>query len=310
MKSKQYKHRQKKKKERQKRQQLPNIKIGIYADNQQFKDDFNNAINEASIAESFWKAVPVSWRKAVVDYRNHLIKFKRHEHKFFRLVGSSTLCKIIQQVTTDRYPRYKAYNYSIDVTSARLHNYIIYLETLKTKSTSRGLIHLLPDFRYPSNKKLGLTTHAVEQMDARLFDDVVSSQATVLRAPTFLIPYKHNIFALYTAREADGYNTFNGIPATYYMLLGYLPVEDYGELLVGITHLKPGYRQTPEQHVPEDKIINSRILVIVNNTIHRITDINKSGNYTTVPYDIDHNPNINLLLNIHKLLRDHRPLMV
>ena len=304
MKSKQYKHRQRKQKQERKRQRLPKINIGICSHNQQFKDDFASAIaiKQVDIADSFWREVPTSWRKAVVDYRNRAIKLTAKDFVIFRSLGSSTLCRIVQKVTVELHPRYKTFNYSFDMISTKWHNYVVFLDILETKSTPRGSIHLLPNLRYPPNKQLGLTTHAIEQMDSRIFDDVADNQSVVLRAPTFLIPYKHNIFALYSARQADNLYTFNGIPAACYMLLGYLPIEDHGELLVGITHLKPGYRQTPEQHLTKDQIANNRGLVIVNNTVHRLVDINKNRHYTTVPYDVDCNPNINLLLNIHKLL--------
>lgn len=302
MKSK-YKHRQKKKREEKKKQKIPEVKISIWSTDPKFKEDFITAtIGKIDVIGSFWREIPAKWRNALINHRNRTRKLHSKDIEYFKQTSSGTLRRVVQKATTLIYPKYNQYNYSFDVMpDRRLFHYGVFLDALEVQSTPNGTAHLLPDFRYPSNKKLGLTTHAIEQMDSRLFEDVSDKQASILRAPTFIIPYKKDIYALYCALPATSICTFNGVSIPFYMLLGYLPIEDRGDLLIGVTHLKPGYRQTPESKIPQEDINNSRILVIVDNQIHRISDIDSDKAYTTIPYDIE-NPHIDLLLKIQGLL--------
>lgn len=308
--------RKKKKKEERKKQRCPKLKLYLFANPLSYalRDGVRQTTNApgCDLSKLFWKDIPQQWRRRVTAQYHKIDRMHPKDIEYFRNTSADSLEDILINLLCLKYPKYQKLNYSLRVHSPSLMRYDVYCEALETVSTSFGTVYLLPDVLFPPNKKVGLSTHAIERMDTRLFDAIHKKHGSVLRTSMILLPYKNHISALYGLFRPAPTMMVNGYMLPYYVLMGYMPIVSYDDMIVCKTHLRPGYDQTPEKGMDDKEISKNRILAIVDNTVHRMAtrkvfraDAGTSISITTEPYDLSINPKVKLLLNIRVPFNDH-----
>ena len=285
--------RRKKLKSRKNHIKYPNLQIELT------KSESLDDITIKTILASLPKAKKLFWELLPAENKDDLARWQRQK---FRVQNESEIARqfadflreAIQQVN----PQY-GYNYAIEVHSRRMMRFELTISVLEVQVTSNGNVHILPDLRFPANKRLGLSTHAIGRLDTRLHDAGPRCGA-ILHLPLVLIPY-NEMYGLYcTAVLGFGTDDPNIIePCTIYALMGYLPITIDNDLMVGITLYKPGFNKTPEQQLTADQINNRRILASYENKLYKF-----QGTNTLVPLKDDEllNPNLNMLRKLDNLV--------
>lgn len=274
-----------------------------------------------TIQNEFWAGLGTNWRNSV---RRHirlggLQKMTPESCDLFVSGAYRELENAIHKVFFELHPAYAAFNHSVRVRRTDfLMRFDVYLETLKAIPSRGGNIHMLPKVIFPTNKKFGVTTHAIERMGTRVtgINGEPRPIGGALRNSLVFVPYRKNIFGMYAVSEKSPKVLFNGKPGAQFALLGYLGVKEYTKRFVGVTHLAPGMWKTPEdKKVPEDRLGDYRILTVMDGVVYRALALDPAKprgdgivRLQAVPYELDH-PEIGILCNLESLLgrpRRHR----
>lgn len=303
MKDRQKKLEKRKKKQRKlehrrkrKQKQLPTLHITLQFESRSlmFREDVKRSISR--VKDIFWDSIQAEDRRACYQIGNRHVKMVNAEYaKMFNEWTSRKLTDAFYQAN----PQYSSYNYSFEVLSERLFHFRVQASVLQQVSTDYGIAHVVPYLHYPQNMKLGLTNHAIERLNTRLFRDMAGTCGTLLRIPLVVIPYKKNINALYfilpKMPHIDPVKKLSMIG-----LMGYLPMSVEGGFLIGITLLEPGFKNTPEKGMRQDAIERSRIITVEDGKLKMLYGDLQSG-ITTTDF-VPPNPNANLLVNLERSL--------
>lgn len=285
-------------------EKLPIIKFSLMSNDESYKNNFANSLDAEEIAKAFWRDIPHTVRTRVLEHYKRVRKFTPKQSQMFMDSTAELVSEILQDVIARKCPKYSAFNYSIEVYSRRLLNFDIFLYSLEVKHTQYGNVYLLPDLRYPTNKKLGVSTHAIQRMDSRVLLSSCHLRSLTLRLPLVLIPYKKNIFGLYFG-ILDKTRRINKVITPLYLLIGYFPIVETENLFVGKTILSPGFDGTPECGIPDDQLGNYRLLAAIDGSIYRVLPPEaRRSSIRGVPYELKH-PNIKMLCNMNKLVSNN-----